>query len=84
MKIQWVDWTCESAEVECTYAPIEESRICTPEEITQTQYDNGNLYLCPPNNDALHLNNNFEFYPSTGISLQISPNYESFPDKKSA
>ena len=46
-KYEWINRYCESEFAECTNE-VYESHVCTPNEISQTHFDTGRLYMCPP------------------------------------
>jgi len=47
MKVHWGNSFCETATSDC---PVinHDGHVCSPEEITQSHYDTGRLYICPP------------------------------------
>ena len=80
VKFEWINGECSSDFGKCTQKTFE-SRVCTPDEITQVRYNSDRLYICPPI-DQLSLLNNFEYNPSITIGFTISTNYEIVKDKK--
>ena len=79
IKFQWQNGVCESS-APCKWTNYE-SHVCSPEEITQSHYDTGRLYLCPPAQKLFFLNN-FEIYPNMYVVHNIVPNYDGSLDKK--
>ena len=52
-----------------------DGQVCTPKQITQKHWDNGILYICPPANNDMTLNNNFEYFPHKDMALELKANY---------
>jgi len=50
------------------------SHVCTPEELVINHLDNGNIFLCPPDN--LVLKNNFHNIETYYINFFVEPNFK--------